>query len=101
MHDVKSVVDGLHRIHDYLDVQKHTFYDACPNEKTDCFDEAMSAIDSAIDMLKAQEPVEPLKINHDTKWQRDTECLCGECGDSFYRLKVNFCPWCGKAVKWE
>lgn len=50
---------------------------------------------------KAQEPVEPLRINHDTKWQRDTECICGECSGSFYRLKVNFCPWCGQAVKWD
>jgi len=54
-----------------------------------------------IGYLKVQEPVEPLRINHDTKWQRDIDCLCGECGGSFYRLKVNFCPWCGKEVKWQ
>ena len=58
-------------------------------------------VGNALALLKAKEPVEPLRINHDTKWQRDTECICGECGGSFYRLKVNFCPWCGKAVRWE
>ena len=72
----------------------------CPyNENTPHCDIAMMR--DAIELLRAQEPVEPLRINHDTKWQRDTECICGECGGSFYRLKVNFCPWCGKAVKWE
>ena len=60
-----------------------------------------SLLRDALALLKAQEPVEPLRINHDTKWQRDTECICGECGSSFYRLKVNFCPWCGRAVKWD
>lgn len=58
-------------------------------------------VEDAIALLKEMEPVEPLRINHDTKWQRDIECICGECCGSFYRLKVNFCPWCGKAVKWE
>ena len=62
---------------------------------------AVKWLDAALELLKEREPVEPLRINHDTKWQRDTECICGECGGSFYRLKVNFCPWCGKAVKWN
>lgn len=51
----------------------------------------------AFALLKAQEPVKPLRTNIGSVREN---YLCGECGGSFFRNKVNFCPWCGKAVKW-
>lgn len=56
---------------------------------------------NALSLLKAQEPIEPLGFNHDTGWQQGKFYLCGECGGSFFGQKVNFCPWCRTAVKWE
>lgn len=59
------------------------------------------------ELLKAQEPVKPvLAIDNDGDW------LCGNCYQSvdgeeeldasgFMPVKFNFCPNCGRAVKWE
>ncbi len=99
MHDVKNVVDGLHRVRDYLDVQKHTFDAAFPNEKTDCFDDALSVIDSAIDMLKEQEPKPPIIKENSYGWKF---YYCPSCGKEFYQNnKFSFCEKCGQEVKWE
>ena len=55
-------------------------------------------VEEIIALLKAQEPVKPLTTNLGTVRENH---LCGYCGGSFFRHEVNFCPWCGKAVKWE
>lgn len=52
-------------------------------------------INDANVVIKAQEPVKP-------EW-RNGYVYCGQCG---YRLhwiveRNNFCPNCGRAVKWE
>ena len=67
----------------------------------------------AYDMLKAQEPVEP------TEPDEDNTRYCGACGspvgyDAFpiteqdedesteiITIRLNYCPTCGRAVKWE
>lgn len=54
----------------------------------------------ARDLLKAQEPVKPLILVKDAALSNGAKYLCGKCGGSFFHQKVNFCPWCGKAVKW-
>ena len=62
------------------------------------------AIEDALSLLKAQEPIKP-KVNIDT-W------VCGNCGTRIERQSLigpnavlaetfNFCPECGKAVKWD
>ena len=59
----------------------------------------------ALALLKAQEPVEPIPTLDDD-WE------CGHCGESvvghtvlndggFEPVKHNYCPRCGRAVKWE
>ena len=45
-----------------------------------------------IELLKAQEPVEP-------SWRQGIP-FCGKCGRQFGR-GVKYCPDCGKPVKWE
>ncbi|MCR5826371.1 MAG: hypothetical protein K6G54_07380 [Oscillospiraceae bacterium] len=58
----------------------------------------------AIALLKAQEPVEPI-VDIDT-WK------CGNCGHTLehqellgdnvlFHEQYNYCPDCGRAVKWE
>lgn len=49
----------------------------------------------ALAMLKAQEPVEPMKRIEETEWT-----VCG-CCKSHIISKWSFCPYCGKAVKWN
>lgn len=61
------------------------------------------ALDMAIEALKAQEPVEPV-VDIDT-WK------CGNCGHALehqqllgdnvlFHEQYNYCPECGRAVKW-
>lgn len=62
------------------------------------------ALDMAIEALKAQEPVNPV-VDIDT-W------ICGNCGHALEHQQLlgdnvllheqyNYCPECGKAVKWD
>ena len=62
------------------------------------------ALDMAIEALKAQEPVKPV-VDIDT-WK------CGNCGHALEHQQLlgdnvllheqyDYCPLCGKAVKWE
>ena len=64
----------------------------------------VDAIDMAIEAVKAQEPVKPV-MDIDT-WK------CGNCGhilehqellgdNVLFHEQYNYCPECGKAVKWE
>lgn len=55
----------------------------------------------AIALMKAQEPVKPVILVQDAALSNGAKYLCGKCGGSFFHQKVNFCPWCGKAVNWE
>lgn len=55
-------------------------------------------VEEIIALLKAQEPVKPLTTSLGTVRENH---LCGYCGGSFFQHEVNFCPWCGKAVKWR
>lgn len=62
------------------------------------------ALDIIEDALQAQEPVEPI-VDIDT-WK------CGKCGHALehqellgdnvlFHEQYNYCPECGRAVKWE
>lgn len=62
------------------------------------------ALEMAIEALKAQEPVKPV-VDIDT-WK------CGNCGHTLEHQQLlgdnvllheqyNYCPECGRAVKWE
>ena len=64
----------------------------------------VDAIDMAIEAVKEQEPVKPV-MDIDT-WK------CGNCGhilehqellgdNVLFHEQYNYCPECGKAVKWE
>lgn len=48
------------------------------------------------DLLKEQEPVEPIE-----QTETITRYKCGFCGNRLYLKEHKFCHWCGKAVKWD
>lgn len=63
-------------------------------------------IDEIIALLKEQEPVKPLRKPE----LFDSLYFCGKCSakvgfqirkDDSWRFKHNYCPNCGKEVKWE
>lgn len=94
----KKVIKGLeHCIADNCDL--------CPyDENVDCpgFDPTpKTLLADVLAMLKAQEPVGPNLLVMNGRLSNGTKYICGGCGGSFFHQKVNFCPWCGRAVKWE
>lgn len=84
-----------------------------PNDCSECGYECNTAIHvktpvnmifDAIDLLKAQEPIEP-KVDVD-EWR------CGNCGHKLehqellgenvlFHEQYSYCPQCGQAVKWK
>lgn len=62
-------------------------------------------IDAAISLLKAQEPIAPVKVNRymetdeNGDWFTPETYDCGNCGVELHG-KANYCHLCGRAVKW-
>ena len=71
----------------------------CPY-RNDC-DDGTNMEKDALALLKAQEPVEYVVHCKNADFSNGTEFACGECGGSLLHKRVNYCPWCGKAVKWD
>ena len=55
-------------------------------------------IEDAISLLKAREPVEPVRRRR--HGQIGYSCFCGMCGYGIGRNE-KYCALCGRAVKWE
>lgn len=53
----------------------------------------------ALALLKAQEPVVPIRMNHDENKYRD-HYRCPICDDDL-TYEQQYCAECGRAVKWE
>ena len=93
MPDKDKVIKGLTVHCDYF-----AECDECPyrNEGSPgvgCVDELCN---DAIDLLKEQEPVKPIRIN--TNFEQSWKC--GECG-GLVNTHFKYCPYCGREVKWE
>ena len=101
MADVEKIVRGL-------ECCKRGFCFACSynDSKTESIDCKHALVDDALELLKAQEPVEPKKVNRyfdfdDEGHPYNPETYdCGACGKEL-PWKGNYCPECGRAVKWE
>ena len=73
----------------------------CLQNPHDCLeDEVEEARKMALDAMKALEPIEPVILVQDVNLSNGAKYICGKCGGSFFNQQVNYCPWCGKAVKW-
>ena len=57
----------------------------------DC-ENAVEWLDAALELLKAQEPIEP-------SWRRGRP-FCGKCGEILL-IHNKYCSECGRMVKWE
>lgn len=66
-----------------------------------CMEELLT---DALSLLKAQEPEKPIYKQIVNEYEKYTEYInrsfCAKCGAEFIH-RVNYCPRCGKAVKWE
>ena len=61
------------------------------------------AIDTAVHamrLLKEQEPVSAQKKYMEMVGLQTWDWACGNCGQTVL-FGAKFCPWCGRAVKWE
>lgn len=62
------------------------------------------AINSAIDLLEEQKPVEPIDIINEKYPVGDSNRYkgyrCGKCQE-IISWDANYCPYCGRKVKWE
>ena len=69
-----------------------------PSDKAEegCIRTLMKA---TLELLKAQEPVEPIRMNHDENKYRD-HYKCPICDDDL-TYEQQYCAECGRAVKWE
>lgn len=56
--------------------------------------------EDAIALLKAQEPVMVQKKPMEMVGLQTWDWACGNCGQTVL-FSAKFCPWCGRAVKWE
>ena len=56
-------------------------------------------IRDALALLKAQEPVEPVRMNHTENKYRD-HYRCPICKEDL-SYEQNYCPDCGKRLKWK
>lgn len=104
MTDREKIIKGLECCH----VQRNEvppLCEDCPymNQTMGTCDALDELLGDALNLLKAQEPVEPI-VDIDT-WK------CGNCGHALehqellgnnvlFHEQYKYCPECGKAVKW-
>lgn len=68
--------------------------------------DAIELLCDTLELLKAQEPIEPVKVNRymDTddngNWYSPNTYDCGGCGIELPNV-ASYCPLCGRMVKWE
>ena len=55
----------------------------------------MILFEDAIQRLKKQEAIEPIKQIEQTEWT-----VCGNCRNHIISKWI-FCPYCGRSIKWE
>ena len=104
--DVEMVINGMEKIYEsYVDseiVERHDYGDT---RTADIFKQNASIIHDALELLKAQKPVEP------TEPDEDNMRYCEACGSpvgyevfeapGIKYVQYSYCPVCGRPVKWN
>ena len=57
-------------------------------------------LEQVVSALKAQEPIIVQKKQIEMVGLKTWDWACGNCGQTVL-FSAKFCPWCGRAVKWE
>lgn len=58
-------------------------------------------LNDALALLQEQEAVKPVVHITNANLTNGANFACGKCGSSFLHKAVNFCPYCGRKVKWD
>lgn len=88
MIDREKVIDGLNETISYLRLKTGGVVDRCIQHQYD-----------ALELLKGQEALEPVRMHH-TEHKQTDNYRCKFCGDDMY-FEQRYCECCGKKVKWE
>jgi hypothetical protein len=93
----KNCIDYL-----YL-IAMHFNYEFVRHPDFERFKMYAEVAEESIELLKEQEAVQPIAKEDDT-----FECVCGAIvgwdeldSSGIVTTRFNYCPFCGKAVKWE
>ena len=70
----------------------------CPYDISDSDCSAMMSMD-VLELLKKQEPEEPIRMHH-TEHKQTDNYRCRKCGNDLY-FEQRFCEACGAEVKWN
>ena len=116
MNDLEKAIKGLECCITMPDIYPHC--EECPYADEDgmCVDmdelhkDALALLKAQNDQiimlerglmeLKAQEPVSVQKKQMEMVGLQTWDWVCGNCGQTVL-FSAKFCPWCGRAVKWE
>lgn len=84
-----------------LDACLEGLCEACSYRDVDAPGECKDALMyDAFALLKAQEPVSVQKKQMEMVGLQTWDWACGNCGQTVL-FSAKFCPWCGRAVKWQ
>ena len=98
MDDREKVIKGLEEAKGFIKSESLPAYSL----------KALLNIDDALALLKAQEPVAPVRKTFlisapDEYGTTPSRTVCGACGAWLLTVepRAKYCPNCGRAVKWE
>lgn len=72
--------------------QSHIADEGCEVDECPYRDDCDQMLLDAMELLKEQDPVKPIRLEN---WWK-----CSSCSGNIV-ANMNYCPRCGKAVKWE
>lgn len=103
--DLEKVIKGLELCLGSIDTvcpKECPYYEAC--QKYENYAVFQPVMRDALEALKAAKPEKPIFKQVVNEYEKYTEYInrtfCAQCGAEFIN-RVNYCPFCGKAVKWE
>ena len=94
MIDREKVINGLEHC-------RKTSCESCPyNRSLNQICLIVEMLSDALELLKEQEAVKPV-FDCEEPTLRIGQFHCGYCRQSFGISHYRYCPFCGRAVKWE
>jgi hypothetical protein len=103
----EKVINGLETVVDQMECEVAEWVNYTDSElnnglTVDCdwWSGALGKLEDALELLKAQEPVEPKKNDVEFAGLRTWDWACPEC-NCILIYRANYCSCCGRAVKWE